>query len=90
VLPHSQDKRAIPPQFTGDFTVAFAIPADLRLPELASGAWDMSTLSAAMPKAPIDEDREPMFWEIEVWPAQDRGMQCPASYTGAHQGQPKN
>jgi hypothetical protein len=71
--------------------IPLPIPLELGCPEFTSGFRRMPTQAAAMPEAPINEDRDLLFVEKEIrFPKLVTRVEPPTADSTANQGHPQS
>jgi hypothetical protein len=89
MFPDAENSYSVLSQHPHCPSVSLPISFNLRFPEQASGAWNVSASFAAVPEAAVNENRNALPWKKEVGPARDlRVVQLPAAYSSLDQSRP--
>ena len=85
VFPNAKEPNSVSGENLLRSPIAFSIPTDLSFPKLAASFGNMTTSRATVPKAAVDEDREPVLPKVEVGFSTDRcRVEYPALDPGPH------
>jgi hypothetical protein len=79
MLPEPENGHSLFPQHCGVAAIPLSIAINFGLPEWPILARYVATSLAAVPEAPIDEDRQSLFREVEIWcPRQSSHVELPS------------